>query len=457
MTDVKYRPMMSSSDAIIWNIEKDPQLQSTIMAVWLLDEEPTPERMAQNVDRMVAAIPRLRQRVQPGRPRPSWDPLDAGELDLAHHYVAQSMAPGSDFSAVLDFAQTWVREPFDRTRPLWRLALLTGLAGGKAAIVIKVHHAIADGMGMVLMLGAFTDFERHPVAMPIGDSVVELPPGRDVYSPAKRLATRIGRAARSFGRSPLAAFSSSARTLGSAIRLVTPHRAPHSRLMTERSQELVMTTRRIDLAAFRALAAESGCSLNDLFVSLIADAITIHHQRLGVDCPRLRVHMPVDIRTDRTATLAGNQFVPARVSLDLDARPPGPARRLDIMRQLETLRSEPALAHINTVSAAIQKLGKPISRWIIGGMMKGVDVLASNVPGPDFPLFIAGTKIEEFYAFGPPAGAALNATLFSYDGDIGIGLTIDDSAIVDRAAFLRSLDDTLALNFASEVELATAS
>jgi hypothetical protein len=86
----------------------------------------------------------------------------------------------------------------------------------------------------------------------------------------------------------------------------------------------------------------------------------------------------------------------------------------------------------------------PISRRIIGGMMKGVDVLASNVAGPPCPLYLAGVHVEEFYAFGPPAGAALNITLFSYDGTVSLGITTDSAAISSRQLFLRCLDEAVA-------------
>ena len=105
MADVKYRSMMSSSDAIIWNIEQDPQLRSTVMSVWILDAPPTAERMAVNVDRMVASIPRLRQRVVEGRPRPRWEPV---KPDLDHHYVVEALPAGSGLPDVLELAERWV-------------------------------------------------------------------------------------------------------------------------------------------------------------------------------------------------------------------------------------------------------------------------------------------------------------------------------------------------------------
>ena len=446
--------MMSSSDAIIWNIEKDPLLQSTVMAVWILDQAPTDERMSANIDRMVAAIPRLRQRVAPGKPRPLWDPID--DLDLDDHYVTEALPSDSTLDDVLDYAQAWVREPFDRDRPLWKLGLLTGLEDGKAAIVIKVHHAIADGMGMVLMLAAFTDMERDPARIGAGDTILEVASDRPVFNPVKRIAVKALRGARTLAGGPIDAIADTAAVLKSSLRLVTPHRTPHSKLMTQRSGELFMETRAVDLDAFRQVATAEAVSVNDVFVSLLSDALTDYHEQMGIDCPELRVHMPVDTRFGREANVAGNQFVPARISLDVRAEP-GATRRSHIALQLETLRAEPALGHINTVSAAIQRLGRPISRFIIGGMMKGVDVLASNVQGPNFPLFLAGGKIEQFYAFGPPAGAALNVTMFSYDGIVGMALTIDGAAITDRPLFRHCLDRVIDLTFATPaIELAAS-
>ena len=152
---------------------------------------------------------------------------------------------------------------------------------------------------------------------------------------------------------------------------------------------------------------------------------------------------------------ASNQFVPARLTLDLSGNTVE-ARLGGVNDQLERLACEPALHHINTVSAAVQRFGKSISRWVIGGMMKGVDVLASNVPGPPFPLYLAGARIEEFYAFGPPAGAALNITLFSYDGSVNLGITTDAAAVTERRLFLDCLDESLAA-MAAVTTLRTAS
>lgn len=440
MGDVTYRPMMSSTDAIIWDIEADPRLQSTVMIAWELDSTPTPDRMSESLDRMIQAIPRLRQRVVEDRPRPRW--VDIDDLDLSHHFVSERLPAVTNLRDALAYAENWVAEPFDRDRPLWRLALLTGLPGGRSAVIIKVHHAIADGMGMLLMLGAFTDLEPAPRPRPPVAPVVQMPSPRSAFSARERLRFKIDRARNTFTSNPVTASVRAGRTLASAGRLVIPHRKPLSQEMTRRSGDLRMDSRQIAFRDMKAAASAADVSINDLFVTVVAEALRLYHARRGVSCGRLRVHIPVNSRTERTAAFAGNDFVPARISLRIT--PDGDRRATSVRDQLTRLRNEPALHHINTVSAIVQKLGKRASRWIIGGMMQGVDVLASNVPGPSFPLYLAGAKIDSFVAFGPPAGAAVNITLLTYDGVVSFGITADKAAVGEPLLLAKCLDDAVA-------------
>ena len=153
--------------------------------------------------------------------------------------------------------------------------------------------------------------------------------------------------------------------------------------------------------------------------------------------------MPINIRNEATADRAGNQFVPARIVMRVGGdETEGRLRR--VSKHLGAVRQEPALPWVNTVSAAIQRLGVPISRRVIGAMMKGVDVLASNVAGPPCPLYLAGVHVEEFYAFGPPAGAALNITLFSYDNTVHLGVTSVAAAVESRSVFMVCFDEAIA-------------
>jgi WS/DGAT/MGAT family acyltransferase len=339
---------------------------------------------------------------------------------------------------------------------------VSGLADGRAAIVIKVHHAIADGIGLVLMLAAFTDLEPNPQRPldPPGN-VIDFRVERPVYSPWQRRWFKTKRCTQAFVASPRRHIASSLAVASSAMRLIWPSRTPLSPVMTGRSGRFCLDTRTVAFHDFKGAGRELGGSLNDTFVTAVVDAIDRYHFELGkregsrTRLARLRVHMPVDVRAGRTATVAGNQFVPARVTIDV---PHGrPAHRVSSVRvQLARLQDEPALTHINTVGALVLKFGKRTAQWVLGGMMQGVDVLASNVPGPNFPLYVAGAKIEQFHAFGPPAGAAINVTLFSYDGKVNLGITTDEAAVTDRALFLRCIDEALASIVESQSTLAAS-
>jgi diacylglycerol O-acyltransferase len=431
MSRITYDDTMSSSDALIWHIEEDPQLRSTIMSVWFLGQPPSLERMRATVERMVGQIPRLRQRVVDGRPRPRW--VAAEQFDVEDHYRYEDLGGSANRDEVLALAESWVRQPFDRSRPLWQLGIFSGLVDGRAALVLKVHHAIADGVGLMMMLAALADLEPNPRHRP---ALTDLAP------PAMPQAKR-RRPLRGLVRHPVLAARNFARSIASIARLVMPTRRPLSPLMKRRSDELCLDVATVPFSTLRNAGKAVGGSVNDAFVSLVLDAIDRYHADHGVSSDRIRIHMPINIRDAATADRAGNQFVPARIVMEMGDTDTGNRLRR-VSDHLAAVRREPALGWVNTVSAAIQRFGVPISRRIIGGMMKGVDVLASNVAGPPCPLYLAGEHVEEFFAFGPPAGAALNITLFSYDNTVHLGVTTVAVAIESRDQFMTCLGDAIA-------------
>ena len=430
MSRITYDETMSSSDALIWHIERDPLLRSTVMSVWFLQRPPSPERMRATVERMVTQLPRLRQRVVDGR-RPRW--VEADRFEVSDHYFYGDLGGDAENQDVLNQAQNWVREPFDRARPLWQLGIFTGLADGRGALVLKLHHSIADGVGLMLMLAALADLEPNPRHRAALADVISVP------APIAKTRRRIG----AIVGHPFRSVYSAARSLVSIARLVWPNRKPLSPLMTGRSNQLCLDTMVLPFEVLRNAGKQADASLNDAFISLVLDTLDRYHSRHGADCDRVRIHMPINIRDAATADRAGNQFVPARIVMNVgDNDTEGRLRR--VSKHLAAVRQEPALRWVNSVSAAIQRLGVPISRRIIGGMMKGVDVLASNVAGPPCPLYLAGEHVEEFYAFGPPAGAALNITLFSYDNTVHLGVTSVVGAVDSRRVFMACLDEAIA-------------
>lgn len=486
MSELHYDEWMSESDSVLWHIERDPLLRSTITSVWFLDAVPERARMDAVVERIVARIPRLHQRVvdeQPGVAPPRW--ADDPHVDVDYHYTWARLPgrrPGR--RQVLDHAQHMAARAFDKDRPLWELCVVEGLPAQRAAFIMKVHHAIADGLGMVQLLQHMVDLEADPpepteptdpngqapadqagvaaVAAHVDHRLrIEAPvwaiPG--ARSLAHRIASeartgaRLGKAslrtATDLLRDPRGTIEQLGRTTGSIARVVKPATTPLSPAMTERSLNTHFEAIAVPFGALKASARSADATLNDAFVAITLDALKRYHDAIGHPCSAVRMNMPISVRGGEGANKFDNQFVPARMVLPLSDA--DPAERIgEVQELLRAVRAEPALPHVNDISGVISRFGPAAAVSILGAMLKGVDITTSNVPGPPFPVYMAGARVEEFYAFGPLAGAAINITLFSYDGTVHLGVNSDRAAVHDVPLLTRCLqaaiDDTIALS-----------
>src|SRR5436190_4571435 len=159
---LRFDNRMSDADALMWTIEKDPLLRSTITAVAILDRSPDRQRLIDSVDRATRFVPRLRQRVVShalsiAPPRWEFDP----NYDLDYH-LRWMRAPGEgSLRDLLDVAQPIAMQGFDRARPLWEFTVVDGLADGRAGVIMKIHHAITDGVGAVKIAMHLFDLERE--------------------------------------------------------------------------------------------------------------------------------------------------------------------------------------------------------------------------------------------------------------------------------------------------------
>jgi len=232
------------------------------------------------------------------------------------------------------------------------------------------------------------------------------------------------------------------RTTGSIARVVQPATAPRSPLMTGRSLNSQLDVLSVRFRDMRDAARLVDGTINDVFVTATLDALDRYHRDAGVECADVRMNMPVSVRGGDAANRFDNQFVPTRMLLPLGGG--GAAERLaTVKRLLRDVRAEPALPHVNDISGVISRLGPTAAVSVLGAMLKGVDITTSNVPGPPFPVWMAGSKVDEFYAFGPLAGSAVNITLFSYDGTVHLGVTTDRAAIPDHDRFMSCLSEAI--------------
>ncbi len=442
---------MSDSDALMWTIEKDPMLRSTITAVALLDGPPDRDRLRTMVDRGTRLVPRMRQRVRSNPlsiapPRWEVDP----HFDLDYHLRWVRAGGDRSVRSVLDLAQPVAMQGFDRARPLWEIVVVEELQGDRAALVLKVHHAITDGVGAVKIAMVMFELERDPAAPA---DMPDEPPVRVMsqlerfwdaldherrrnLGIARRSVTTITGGVAGAAAHPGGTVERAATTASSVARMLRPANEPLSPLMVRRSLSVRFDTHAVAMADAKLAAKRAGGTLNDAFVTATVRAFRRYHDALGARATALRMTMPINVRREATSDLAGNQFVPARFAIPLDIDDP-----VDHMRAVHDLvgvqRAEPALAMIEPMARVLNRLPTSVTTGVFGAMLKGVDLVTSNVPGAPIPIFIAGAQIEALYAFGPMSGAAANLTLLSYLDQLLIGVNLDPAAVTEPDMFAK--------------------
>jgi WS/DGAT/MGAT family acyltransferase len=452
----EFEPRMSANDALMWAIEKDPLLRSTITMVMVLDRSPDREAFTRRMERVTRAVPRLRQRVV-GHPfsiaPPRWD-VDPN-FDLHYHLRWMRATGDGTLREVFDTAQPIAMHGFDRARPLWEFTIVEGLQDGHAALIGKVHHSITDGVGGVKLQMEMLDLERHPVT-----ADEPLPPAPEPHrvTEAQRWSDAIGWQARRsagavqsavagvvggagrLGQDPIGLVDDGLHVVGSVARTLQPAIEPLSPLMRDRSLSVRFDTVQVDLARMKAAARLVSGKLNDAFVAGVAGGLRRYHRHHGYDVPALRMTMPINIRTERTATLAGNQFAPARFPVPVDIE--DPIGRMNAVREIvEETRKEPALALTDGLAQLLNRLPTTATTALFGAMLKGIDFITSNVPGPPVPVYLGGAQVLRQIAFGPMTGAATNITLLSFCDDLNIGINTDPAAVPDPEVFVDCLRD----------------
>lgn len=190
----------------------------------------------------------------------------------------------------------------------------------------------------------------------------------------------------------------------------------------------------------KAAGRRAGGKLNDAFVAAIASGWRRYHDHHGRPASALRMSMPINVRTEATENVAGNQFAPARFPVPLTVV--DPVHRMKVVRDLVgRARAEPALALTEPLAGLLNRLHPDVTTGLFGSMLRGVDFVTSNVPGPPFPIYLAGARVESQFPFGPLAAAAANITLLSYMDDLNIGFNTDPAAVPDPDVLLDHMQE----------------
>jgi len=449
---------MSEFEALMWELERDPQLSSAFANLTVFDRPVDRKKFRARMEHAVVAVPRLRQKVVPSPGRlapPEW--RDDASFDLDHHLRWVDLGGSADMDDLLRLVATLSRQPFDRTRPLWEFVVVEGLADGGGAMVQRLHHTITDGEGGIRLSVEFLDFERDPAPpahqSPDGGHDPAATDGADEPQGWwTRTTEALHHVARERAGQAIAATSAitsaavhpnqlhqrSSELTGvarSALRQVKVDQR-RSPLWTERSLGRWFGVSQLRLDEVKDAAHALGGSVNDFFIAGAAAASGRYHERAERPVESLRVSMPVSTRHDRSA--GGNAFSPTQSLVPTSEMDPT-ERFLLVHDTLAAVKAEKAIGAVQDAAGVVNMLPSLVVVRTGQRLAHSVDFVCSNVKAAPFDLFIGGAFMQANYPIGPIAGTAFNLTTMSYRGWMFLGLVVDTAAIVEPDALLDDL------------------
>jgi WS/DGAT/MGAT family acyltransferase len=410
---------LSDADAILWTLDRDPLLRSAITAVIVLDREPPFDEIVERLAALCGQTHRFRSTVAPARlpwERPHW--TEQPRFDVTEHMRhVRAASPGS-LRTVLDLAQGMALTAFDPARPLWEAAVVDGVTGGKTALIIKVHHAVIDGVGGLQVAASILDLDR--AGTPLMDTSGFTTNGHraghesnlgttavSAISEAVGASRQAASFALRFGAHPVQSTGQLLTVIGDARRLMEPTPRPLSPLWRQRTMARRFEV--VDLPPDRLprAAAQAGVTLNDVFVAGLLHGISLYHRHHDADIEQLRMIMPISTRHP-TDPVESNRFVPVRVVM-----PAGLSAAQEYLfavpRLLAKWKHSAALGVSDVLASVFDRLPAALTIETFALMLKGVDFVATNVPGPPVQTFV------------------------TMAGNLTIGLTIDSGAVPDHA------------------------
>ena len=449
---IRFDNRMSDAEGLMWRLDKDPYLTSTIMNLSVLDRAPDFARLRRRMTRASIAIPRLRQRVQsfPANIAPPMWVVDP-DFDIDYHVRRVALPSGGTMRDALDLATLIGNDPFDRTRPLWQFTVIENIDSdtgpAKAMLVEKLHHTIADGEGSVQLSLEFFDFARDaPEPDPLDPETVPSAPNpvtdidvwKELLAGPLKFPIAIAKQLKDIVANP----TSGIPAIGALTEVaeVDPARSP---LWSQRTLRRRVEIFGVPFRPARDRAREWGGTLNTMLLTAAADAAGAYHRALGSPIDHLRASMAISTRRSEGSGNETNSFSLARMLVptgDMDVR-----ERFDAVNDVQRqAASGSASKAVSTVSAMASAVPTAILTRMARMQAQTVDFATSNVKGTPIPVYVAGSEIVGNYPVGPIGGVAFNLTLLSHVGSLDMGINIDAGAVSDPALLRESLAESFA-------------
>lgn len=461
---------LSASDATFYHLENSatPMYVGTLSILRRPRNGLSYETLLQTVEQRLPQIPRYRQKVREvtlNLARPVW--IDDRDFDITYHIRRSALpSPGSD-AQLHDLVARLGSRPLDRSRPLWEMYLVEGLAKNRVAIYTKTHQALVNGMTALEIGHVIADRTQKPPAF-----------GEDIWIPAREPGDRalllgavgewITRPAEQLAamRSTISEMSASAeqlaaigRRLADVARIMARGTAPSSPLNTtvSRNRRFTVASHRLD--DYRTVRARYDCDVNDVVLAVVAGALRNWLLSRGepvTPTATVRAMAPMSVYPDAEVDAAGPGQAISEVSPFLVDLPVGEGNAVVRLSQIaHATESHPTAASLVDARTIVTLSGfAPPTLHAMGIRVatsfsaRLFNLLITNVPGAQKQMFVAGTKLLETYAVPPLLhNQVLAIGVTSYNGNVYFGINADRDAMSDvdvlPALMAEALDELL--------------
>src|ERR1700761_3875429 len=444
---------LTGLDSSFLHLERDSAHMHVAGCMVFDGDPPAYNELVEQILSRLHLVPRYRQRlafVPLHQGRPVW--VDDPHFNVGFHVRHTALpSPGGD-EQLKRLAGRVFSQALDRSRPLWELWLVEGLAGDRVAMLSKTHHALVDGISGVDI--ATVLFDSSPQPVPVAPPDQEWVP-RPLPSNAELLADallervtvpgEIVRGVRATLRGPRHVAGRALRAVGgvSAMARAGLQPAPPSPLNVRIGPPRRFTWGEGDLGQFKAVKNALGGTVNDVVLASVAGALGRYLRMHGetTDETSLRAMVPVSIRADVERGALGNRVAAMWAPL--------PVGIIDPVERLETISRDMA-----GIKSSGQAVGAQVLTELTGfapptimaqaarlqAHQRMFNLVVTNVPGPQFPLYMLGRRLHAMYPMVPLAeNQALGIAIMSYNGQLNFGLNADFDALPDLEALADEL------------------
>jgi diacylglycerol O-acyltransferase len=401
-------------------------------------------RLEATLAKRILAIPRFRQRTKLEGANYWWS--DDEHFDVARHLKRVRLPDAGDKAEFEKFVADLASTPLDPEHPRWQFHIVEGYEGG-AAVVARIHHAIGDGMAMIGVLLSLTDGHDTSVGLPPKRAAVG---GQHAVWP-DLIGSMLGKVGSSLrlsldvlrGQPQAVATSAEVLREGTGIAaelaylLLMPNDSQTRFKGVPSGSKCIAWSDPIALPEVKAVSGTLGCTINDMLLAAVAGALNGYLAEKG-DATKdveVRALVPVDLRPANEHTL-GNRF--GIVAVELPVGLDNPLDRLqEIHRRMEKLKSsyEPpvTLGLIEALGYAPQM----VQDKVFDLLLSRATAVMTNVPGPQTPLYLAGSEIKQVLFWVPQSGnIGMGVSILSFNGRVQFGLITDHAIVPDPKAIV---------------------